>query len=137
LKDRIRSLSRELGRKPTRQELALALQISDEELHDRLLACQAEQVDSLDSLQEDGFDSFGLYWPSDEVQSVRFKRDLSSALKQIPEREQTILCLYYEHEMNLKEIALVLDLTEARICQLHKKSLKHLNRLLDDWNQPD
>ncbi|MDA1381083.1 hypothetical protein PCI56_17675 [Plesiomonas shigelloides subsp. oncorhynchi] len=66
LKDRIRSLSRELGRKPTRQELARALQISDEELHERLLACQAEQVDSLDSLQEDGFESFGLYWPSDE-----------------------------------------------------------------------
>lgn len=137
LKDRIRSLSRELGRKPTRQELARALQISDEELHERLLACQAEQVDSLDSLQEDGFESFGLYWPSDEAQSARFKRDLSCALQQLPEREQTILSLYYEHEMNLKEIALVLDLTEARICQLHKKALKQLNRLLDGWNQPD
>ncbi|MGL5005887.1 MAG: FliA/WhiG family RNA polymerase sigma factor [Plesiomonas sp.] len=137
LKDSIRSLSRKLGRKPTSQELAQALQISSEELQARLLACQAERVDSLDSLQDDGIHNFGLYWPSDEAQSARFKRDLSCALAQLPEREQTLLSLYYEHELNLKEIALVLDLTEARICQLHKKALKQLNRLLDRWNQPN
>ena len=43
------------------------------------------------------------------------------ALAALDEREQLILTLYYQHEMSLKEIALVLDLTEARVCQLNKK----------------
>ncbi|EPT5107634.1 sigma factor-like helix-turn-helix DNA-binding protein, partial [Escherichia coli] len=40
---------------------------------------------------------------------------------QLSEKEQLILSMYYQHEMNLKEIALVLGLTEARICQLNKQ----------------
>ena len=46
---------------------------------------------------------------------------LRVALASLDKREQLILSLYYQHEMSLKEIALVLDLTEARVCQLNKK----------------
>ncbi|ENH0124327.1 sigma-70 family RNA polymerase sigma factor, partial [Escherichia coli] len=46
---------------------------------------------------------------------------LQQALSQLSEKEQLILSMYYQHEMNLKEIALVLGLTEARICQLNKQ----------------
>ncbi|EMR9948633.1 sigma-70 family RNA polymerase sigma factor, partial [Escherichia coli] len=46
---------------------------------------------------------------------------LQQALSQLSEKEQLILSMYYKHEMNLKEIALVLGLTEARICQLNKQ----------------
>lgn len=46
---------------------------------------------------------------------------LQYALSQLSEKEQLILSMYYQYEMNLKEIALVLGLTEARICQLNKQ----------------
>lgn len=46
---------------------------------------------------------------------------LSYALSQLSEKESLVLSMYYQHDMNLKEIALVLGLTEARICQMNKK----------------
>lgn len=46
---------------------------------------------------------------------------LSYALSQLSEKEGLVLSMYYQHDMNLKEIALVLGLTEARICQMNKK----------------
>jgi len=45
-------------------------------------------------------------------------------------REKLLLQLYYMHEMNMKEIALTLDLTEARVCQLHKQALEALTQAL-------
>ncbi len=52
---------------------------------------------------------------------VVMSKTLHSALSSLNEREQLILTLYYQKELSLKEIALVLDLTEARVCQLNKK----------------
>ncbi|HFU2748933.1 TPA: sigma factor-like helix-turn-helix DNA-binding protein, partial [Citrobacter braakii] len=46
---------------------------------------------------------------------------LGYALSQLSEKEGLVLSMYYQHDMNLKEIALVLGLTEARICQMNKK----------------
>ena len=43
-----------------------------------------------------------------------------------PEREQYVMSMYYEHDMNLKEIATVLKVTESRVCQLHSQSIARL-----------
>jgi RNA polymerase sigma factor for flagellar operon FliA len=51
---------------------------------------------------------------------------LVAAIKGLPEREQHIMSMYYEQDMNLKEIAAVLDVTESRICQLHSQSIARL-----------
>ncbi|MCV5246388.1 RNA polymerase sigma factor FliA, partial [Escherichia coli] len=48
----------------------------------------------------------------------------------LSKRDQLLLTLFYQHELNLHEIALVLDLTPPRICQLHKQALKQLNQLM-------
>jgi DNA-directed RNA polymerase specialized sigma subunit len=49
-----------------------------------------------------------------------------NAIKSLPEREQYIMGMYYEHDMNLKEIAAVLGVTESRVCQLHSQSIARL-----------
>jgi DNA-binding transcriptional regulator LsrR (DeoR family) len=49
-----------------------------------------------------------------------------AAINNLPEREQYIMSMYYEQDMNLKEIAAVLDVTESRICQLHSQSIARL-----------
>ena len=46
---------------------------------------------------------------------------LVDAIKLLPEREQYVMSMYYEHNMNLKEIAAVLKVTESRVCQLHSQ----------------
>ena len=53
-------------------------------------------------------------------------------LGQLNKRDQLLLTLYYQHELNMKEIALVLGLTESRVCQLHKQCILQLNHQLAD-----
>ena len=54
------------------------------------------------------------------------------ALQALNPREQQVIQLYYEFELSLKEIAAVLALTEARVCQINKSALKMQARLQAD-----
>ncbi len=61
------------------------------------------------------------------------RKAIAAAIEQLPERERLVLSLYYEHELNLKEIGAVLKVTESRVCQLHGQALLRLRALLADW----
>jgi RNA polymerase sigma factor for flagellar operon FliA len=56
-----------------------------------------------------------------------------AAVQELPERERLVLSLYYEQELNLKEIGAVLKVTESRICQLHGQALLRLRGRLTEW----
>ena len=60
------------------------------------------------------------------LRDQRLRTALVSAIHTLPEREQYIMGMYYEHDMNLKEIAAVLGVTESRVCQLHSQSIARL-----------
>ena len=64
--------------------------------------------------------------PLNMLRDHKLREALVAAIKLLPEREQYIMSMYYEHDMNLKEIAAVLDVTESRICQLHSQSIARL-----------
>jgi RNA polymerase sigma factor for flagellar operon FliA len=64
--------------------------------------------------------------PMNMLRDQRLRRALVAAIKNLPEREQYIMSMYYEQDMNLKEIAAVLDVTESRVCQLHSQSIARL-----------
>ena len=64
--------------------------------------------------------------PINVLRDQRLRTALVAAIKNLPEREQYIMSMYYEQDMNLKEIAAVLDVTESRICQLHSQSIARL-----------
>ncbi len=63
----------------------------------------------------------------DLEENIIIEDNLKQAISTLDEREQMILHLYYQQELSMKEIAQVLDLTEARICQLNKKLVQKLN----------
>jgi len=63
----------------------------------------------------------------------RMRGALVEAIKNLPEREQYVMSMYYEHDMNLKEIAAVLKVTESRVCQLHSQSIARLRSRLREW----
>ncbi|MBU3823818.1 MAG: FliA/WhiG family RNA polymerase sigma factor [Candidatus Oceanisphaera merdipullorum] len=121
-----RDLMRTLGRRPTEAELAQALGINQSELHEILCAGEMAEMDSLQVLLEQGVEPTQdeSHAPQEQAQLIQ------SLLVRLPEREQHLMSLYYQHELNMKEIALVLDLTESRVCQLHKQCLALLNRTL-------
>jgi RNA polymerase sigma factor for flagellar operon FliA len=60
---------------------------------------------------------------------------LVQAISALPEREKLVMGLYYEQEMNLKEIGEILGVSESRICQLHSQAVARLRSRLKTWNR--
>ncbi|MEN0106909.1 MAG: FliA/WhiG family RNA polymerase sigma factor [Pseudomonas sp.] len=131
VRDAIRALARRLGRVPNEEEILAATGLDAKAYQDYLCADASEAIESLDELLQNGHDQATAGF-EDRVHKERL---LAQALAALNEREQLILTLYYQHELSLKEIALVLDLTDARVCQLSKQALAKACRFLTDQPQ--
>ncbi len=138
----IRAIEQETGRTATAQEVAARL---DMPLPDylRLMEDAARgHVLSLDSHVEDNGDSppaldSGIPVPDQMAVRSEFGRELGHAIAQLPERERLILSLYYEQELNLKEIGVVLGVSESRVCQLHGQAVVRLRGRLGAFELAD
>jgi RNA polymerase sigma factor for flagellar operon FliA len=73
--------------------------------------------------------------PLGEVAGDAMRLALVRAIGELPEREKLMMSLYYEQELNLKEIGAVLGVTESRVCQLHGQALARLRSRLRDWRE--
>ncbi|MBS4720702.1 lateral flagellar system RNA polymerase sigma factor LafS [Aeromonas caviae] len=122
-----RELFNRLGRNPTEQELAHALSCTVEEVRQLAYASQAEALQSLEEWLENGGRA-----PASESDDQDLAMTLGKVLGTLDKREQLLLSLYYQQELNMKEIALVLGLTESRVCQLHKQCVLQLKQRLVD-----
>jgi len=127
-RDAMRALMRKVGREPTEAEAIAALGISPEEYREYQVAENAEELASFDEMiQELG--SLPSEAPTPETLMLR-RRSIEEALLALNEREQRVIQLYYEFDLSLKEIAAVLDLTEARVCQINKAALRKMRDVL-------
>lgn len=71
--------------------------------------------------------------PLSRIGDERFRSALVGAIDGLPEREKLLMGLYYEQELNFREIAAVLGVTESRVCQLHSQAVARLRTRLKDW----
>lgn len=121
LSHQIQQITQKLGREPDFADLKQALALDAETYHDYLQSEYLASVESLDAVMVgEGDAQFGTHRDNPERFYAR-QQQLSQAIAILDPREQLILTLYYHHEMNLKEIALVLEISEARVCQLNKR----------------
>ena len=128
LRDGLRALTRSLGREPTPQEAAEALGITQEAYFQHLLDDGAEEMLSFDEvLQEATEQAHSAPGPEE---SLMVRRSLEQALGALNEREQRVIQMIYEFELSYKEIAAVLDLSDARVCQLNKSALAKMKAAL-------
>lgn len=135
----VNRLQQKLHRPPLESEIAeeLGLALAD---YQRLLAkVRGTQLVYLEDISGHGDDEDSFLdrhagesesEPSAVLQDQRMRTALVAAIKLLPDREQKIMSMYYEHDMNLKEIAAVLGVTESRICQLHSQSIARLRAKL-------
>ena len=131
----IRRLEHQLGRGPTESEIAadMGLTLADyQALLDKVRGTQLLYLEDMRHGAEDD-DSFLDHHVADEqsdpmqlLRNQRLRDSLVAAIKGLPEREQFVMSMYYEQDMNLKEIAAVLNVTESRVCQLHSQSIARL-----------
>jgi RNA polymerase sigma factor for flagellar operon FliA len=70
--------------------------------------------------------------PSAELETDEFRQALAAAIRGLPEREALVMSLYYEEELNLKEIGEVLGVTESRVCQIHGQALARVRATVLD-----
>lgn len=108
----------------TPELIAAELEISMEEYADILLDISIGNMVSLNEIDEnDSYLKNDINDPEEIMQGENLQEHLKDILMTLPEREQLVLSLYYVEELTLKQIGEVLELTEARVCQLHSQAI--------------
>ncbi len=130
-----------LKRSPTETEIATELGMTVAAYQDMLADARGAQLVYLDELGDRDSDDDYLERncpatdndPLETLRDVRFRKALVAAIGDLPEREKQVMGMYYEHEMNLKEIGAVLGVTESRVSQLHSQAVARLRGKLKSW----
>ena len=134
----IAELEAELGRDVKDHEVAEKLAISLDEYHHMLSDVSSGRIIGIEDLgisedvlvTADDVDTDQLY---QQHANDAFNDTLAKTISSLPEREALVLSLYYNDELNLKEIGAVLDVSESRISQIHSQALVRLRSRMQDW----
>jgi len=134
----IKELEATLGREASDLEVSQAMDIGLNEYHEMLQSSMSTQLFSFEEL----LDSEGLNIETDTeedsapysfVENFGFQKQLAQEIDSLPEREKLVLSLYYNDELNLKEIGSVLGVSESRVSQIHSQAAMRLKARLSDW----
>lgn len=134
----IREVENNTGREARDSDIADRLQIDLEEYNHILqdsVGCKTLSVEQLtefgDAVYHEAQTEFTE--PLDILGSEKFKKALAQAIMQLPERERLVVSLYYDEELNLREIGAVLDISESRVSQISSQAMLRLRARLADW----
>jgi RNA polymerase sigma factor for flagellar operon FliA len=137
----VHKLEHKLGRAPSEAEIAAEMGMKLTEYQELLGKVRGTQLVYLEDMSGDEGDEDYLDRhmvdveanPLGRLSDRKMREALVAAIEALPEREQYVMSMYYEHDMNLKEIAAVLGVTESRVCQLHSQSIARLRTRLREW----
>ena len=142
--DVIRRIENEKGHDATPGDIAGALGVSIEEYHKLVqdaASCRLFSFDQMGSSDDETSPADHARderpGPFDNIRDAGFRDALASAIGLLPEREKLVLSLYYDEDMNLREIGEVLEVSESRVCQIHGQALVRLRARLAEWLSPD
>ena len=134
-----RRLENQASTLPTSAEVASTLGISVKDYHDTLQHAVMSRLVSLD--EKDSADGRALHDkliggsadPADEMEQDSFRHVVAAAIDALPEQERLIVLLYYDAELLLREIGEQFDLSESRVCQIHKRAIERLRTVAQSW----
>ncbi len=136
--DAMNAVEGRTGRAATAEEVAAHLEISIDEYHKILADSSGSRLFSFEETLEEPTlkrqpPSSAAPTPDQELYRSQFRQQLADSIENLPERERLVLSLYYEQELNLKEIGAVLEVSESRVCQIHGQAVMRLRTAAKRW----
>ena len=129
----ISQLEQQYGRAPSEQELADLLDMTLADYQKMLQDARGYQLISFEDMVEDGDEDFLERHLTDEsnepskiLEDQSLRQLLTQGIELLPEREKLMMALYYEQDLNLREIGAIMNVTESRVCQLHSQAVARL-----------
>lgn len=138
----VRVIENRTGRDARDHEVAEALGMDLDEYHSVLQAASGYRVSSFEEMSP-GDEALAEHFtddnggPLDGLQREDFKRSLAEAIAGLPERERLVMALYYDEELNLREIGEVLGVSESRVCQIHSQAVIRLQARMGEWKKAE
>ncbi|WP_020565698.1 RNA polymerase sigma factor FliA [Methylosarcina fibrata] len=134
----IRTIENQTGRAARASEIADYLGIDHDEYHrilDDASSCRLFSVEELAEAGDHYLDEATNFVeePIAGLGRESLRNAVAQAIKGLPEREQLILSLYYEEELNLREIGEVLNISESRVSQICSQAILRLRARLSGW----
>ena len=134
----MREIENQTGRDARPSEVAEHLGIELDEYYRIVESAASSRLMSFDQLTADPervslLPESGEEGPAQALESEQFKEALAHAIGGLPEREQLVLSLYYDDELNLREIGEVLEVSESRVCQIHGQAVVRNRARLETW----
>lgn len=138
ISEAITEVEREQGGDAKDTDVASKLNVSIDEYHQMLAEVNAGKMIGIEDLgvTEDVLTSDknkGENTPFDDLMEGSFQKALANAITTLPEREAIVLSLYYDEELNLREIGEVLDVSESRVSQIHSQAMLRLKSRMQAW----
>ncbi|HEX4152383.1 MAG TPA: RNA polymerase sigma factor FliA [Steroidobacteraceae bacterium] len=140
----IRKIENDKGQDATPADIAQGLGVTIEEYHKLVQDAASCRLFSFDQMSPSDDESSPADHarderpgPFDHIEGEGFRDALAGAVNGLPEREKLVLSLYYDEDMNLREIGEVLEVSESRVCQIHGQALVRLRSRLSEWLSPD
>ena len=134
----IRAVESRTGRDARGQEIAEALDVPLDEYHKMVQSAASARVLSYEQLADDPERAALLPdapedGPETLLEGDQFREAVARAVASLPERERLVLSLYYDEELNLREIGEVLEVSESRVCQIHGQAVLRVRARLAEW----
>ncbi|KAF1047593.1 MAG: RNA polymerase sigma factor FliA [Herbaspirillum frisingense] len=139
VEEAMQALLQQLGRQPQENEVAQHMKISLADYQTMLTECGGHQLIYYEDFHDDDgghehfLDRYQTSESDDPLQNLingGFREAVVDSIRALPEREQILMGLYYEQEMNLKEIGAVMGVSESRVCQLHSQAISCMRSYL-------
>ena len=134
----ISQVESETGRDARDSDIADKLNVSLQDYHQMLNEVNAGKLVGIEDLgvSEDVITAptnQGNDLPLEDLMQGAFQKALAQAITTLPEREAIVLSLYYDEELNLREIGEVLDVSESRVSQIHSQAMLKLKAKMQSW----
>ena len=138
----IQTIEKKTGRDASDNEVAQALEVDMDTYYHMLQDASSSKLFSFDEItsgqdrteeQVAGSDLD----PFEDIEVDAMRKNLAEAIGQLPERERLVLALYYDEELNLKEIGQILDVSESRVSQIHSQAALRLRSRLSHWREQE